>query len=211
VLDDAGNAVGFRVSQDISACDSGVALELWAGVPGQACSDDPTAQGAYGYILLPFLQGGVIGDFTLENAAVTFVVTGMQSKRGSGWGLGPYDVVSVTGGALSPLLMPIGPGDHLHVQYTEVAPPEATIGCVPLLDPADPDLTSIAAAPVGQVVTLTLTPVGVGDQIWVDWGDGTYTFYPDDTVAIDHAYVGTGTWTITAYRGSSEASVDVTI
>ena len=45
--------------------------------------------GAYGYLLLPCLQGGVIGDFTIENAAITFTVTGATTKDGNGWGIGP--------------------------------------------------------------------------------------------------------------------------
>jgi hypothetical protein len=132
VFDSTGTGVGFRVNSDISACDSGVALELWSSVPSVTCDpDDASAAGSYGYILVPFLQGGVLGDFTLENDAVSFTITGAATKTGSGWGVGPYDVVS-DGSTASPLLNPITNGDHLHVQYTTVAPPTASCDCVSL-------------------------------------------------------------------------------
>jgi len=130
VFDSTGTGVGFRVNSDISACDSGVALELWSSVPSVVCDpQDASAAGSYGYILVPFLQGGVLGDFTLENDAVSFTITGAATKTGSGWGVGPYDVVS-DGSASSPLLTPITSGDHLHVQYTTVAPPDPSCDCV---------------------------------------------------------------------------------
>jgi hypothetical protein len=123
VFDSTGNAVGFRVNSDVSACDFGVALELWSNVPGVTCG---ATGGSYGYILVPFLQGGVLGDFTLENDAVTFTITGATTKTGSGWGVGPYNVV---GSPAAPLSTSIASGDHLHVQYTTVAPPAPGCSC----------------------------------------------------------------------------------
>jgi hypothetical protein len=121
------DTVGFRMNSDVSACDSGFALELWTGVASEAC--DPGSGQSYGYILLPFLRGGVLGDFTVENAAINFVLTGAVTKKGSGWGVGPYDVVMDTG-VPSPLAEEIAVGDHLHLERTTVAPPEAD--CDPL-------------------------------------------------------------------------------
>jgi hypothetical protein len=125
VMDGAtpANAVGFRVSSDVEAADSGFALEVWSNVPSIACSGEG-GEGTFGYLLLPFVSGGVLGDFTIENGAVTFVLTNAATKGGSGWGVGPYNVVldDVTP---SPLLTAIGDSDHLHVQLTEVAPPAA--------------------------------------------------------------------------------------
>lgn len=131
VYDIDGSPVGFRVNSDRSGCDYGFALELWSSVPSVAC--DPAiegAQGSYGYILVPFVQGGTLGDFTIENAAVNFTITGAQTKTGSGWGVGPYNVVLGAGDTPGPLLTPIQSGDHLHVQYTTVAPPEPSCDCV---------------------------------------------------------------------------------
>ena len=131
------DAVGFRMNSDISGCDAGFALEIWSNVPGVACDpDNPNAQGAFGYLLVPFLQGGVLGDFTIENDAVSFVVSGAATKTGSGWGTGPYDVVGDETGAAGKLAEPIDKGDHVHIEVTEVAPPDPTCGCVALGNPA---------------------------------------------------------------------------
>jgi hypothetical protein len=211
VLDANGDAVGFRMSQDVSATDSGFALEVWAGVPGQTCSDDPLAQGAYGYLLLPFVQGGVLGDFSIENAAINFVVTGAATKKGSAWGVGPYNVVGGAGGAASPLLTPIESGDHLHVQYVEIAPPDDHVGCLPLLNPLDPALSSVTVTVTDPVATAVLDPVGTGHPAWVEWGDGTYTYYPLDTDPIEHTYTTVGTYTAVFHRGSSAISKQVVI
>jgi len=127
VVDAAGEIVGFRMNSAISGCDSGFALEVWMGVPGVACSGE---QGGFGYLLLPCLQGGVIGDFTIENAAITFTITGANTKAGNGWGVGPYDVVETTvPGTPGPLPSPLDPDDHLYVSFTTIAPPEETDGC----------------------------------------------------------------------------------
>jgi len=122
VYDSDGDAVGFRVSSAVDVSASGFALEVWSNVPSVACSTEGGA-GTYGYTLLPFVSGGVLGDFTIENGAVTFVLSNAATKTGSGWDVGPYDVV-LDDTDPSPLLTPIGPSDHLHVQLTEVAPPE---------------------------------------------------------------------------------------
>jgi hypothetical protein len=206
-----GDVVGFRMSQDVSGCDSGFALEVWAGVPGQACSDDPNAQGAYGYILLPFVQGGVLGDFTIENAAINFTLTGAMTKKGSSWGLGPYDVVLGASAQPAPLAKPIGSGDHLHVQYTELAPPAESGGAVPVLDPTAPAITDITLTPADEVVTLVTVPAGAGDAMWVEWGDGTYTYYESDTATMEHTYSVSGDYSVVAHRGRSSVTKSVTV
>lgn len=150
VFDSVSNlAAGFRMNSDISPCDSGFALELWSKVPAVACDpNDLAAQGSYGYLLLPFLQGGVLGDFTIENDAVSFVVSGAGTKTGSGWGRGPYNVVANANGNPGPLRDPILSGDHLHVQVTSVSPPEGSCDCAP-----NGTLASTAQEIVNQVGT----------------------------------------------------------
>lgn len=113
--------VGFRMNSGIDLDSSGFALELWSGVPAAACA--PGVGQTYGYLLIPFIKGGVLGDLTVENGPVNFTVTGAQSKDGSGWGVGPYDVVLDGTDQESPLLEAIDLRDHLHVQVTNVAPP----------------------------------------------------------------------------------------
>lgn len=128
VLDTAGEVIGFRMNSGVSVCDTGFALEVWMGVPGVACSGEG---GAFGYLLLPCLQGGVIGDFTIENAAITFTVTGASTKDGNGWGVGPYAVVD-DGGQLGALPNALDVNDHLLAIFTTVPPPDPTDGCVEL-------------------------------------------------------------------------------
>jgi hypothetical protein len=149
VFDSAGNAVGFQVNSDVdSDVDGNFALEVWSGAgTDEGCEED--AEGEYGYSLLPFISGGVIGDFTIENAAVTFTVTNARTKDGTAWGIGPYDVVPAAGGVASPLLEALGTKNHLHVQYTTIAPPEP--GCVVLA--SGPKSTGATAG-----IPATLTP-----------------------------------------------------
>ncbi len=207
--DDAGVADGFRVNSDVNACDSAFAIEVWTGVPGVGCAADadPDASPS-GYLLLPFLQGGVMGDFTVENDAISFTVTGAATKTGGGWGVGPYNVVR-SGGVPSPLGSPILSGDHLLVKYTDVAPPPPFCGTQPLLDPEGAALTSVAGVVAGPEVTFTPTPAGT-DPWWVDFGDGTWDYSADGSDLV-HTYTAVGTYTATAYRGTSSATTSVVI
>jgi len=120
VLDADDNPVGFRQNSKIDVDLVGFALELWTGTAGDACND--TGDTPYGYILLPFLKGGALGDFTVENAAINFTLTGATTKDGSGWGVGPYDV-TMDGTGEAPLADPID-NDHLHLEIVTVPPPE---------------------------------------------------------------------------------------
>lgn len=93
---DGSTVVGFDVDTKIGLENSNFALELWAGSPtGDACATG-AAQGSFGYLLLPFLNGGILGDFTVENGAVTFTVTGANTKEGNSWGVGPHRDVMLT-------------------------------------------------------------------------------------------------------------------
>jgi hypothetical protein len=134
VFDANGDAVGFRVNGDVDASSSGFALEVWSNVPGVAC--EAGAEGSFGYLLVPFVQGGVLGDFTLENAAVTFTLQNATTKSGSGWGKGPYNVVEQEAGGAGPLLEDIASGDFLHVQLTTIAPPDPDCECTASGPPA---------------------------------------------------------------------------
>jgi hypothetical protein len=196
VTNAAGDVVGFRMNSDVSVCDLGFGLEVWMGVPGVACTGEG---GAYGYLLLPCLRGGVIGDFTIENAAITFTVTGSSTKEGSGWGVGPYQVVLDENGDPSVLPDPLDPNDHLYAIYTELAPPEPTDGCVELELPG----SVVIAAPVvtGPDADITWTasslPACATASTSVNWGDGT----PPETIAsgiltASHTYTQVGTYNV---------------
>lgn len=189
-----GDAVGFRVNTDVDPSDSGFALEVWSNVPGVACGA-ATDQGTFGYTLVPFVQGGVLGDFTIENNAVTFTVSNASTKSGGSWGVGPYDVVD-DGGTASGLLEPIGSADHLHVQLTTIAPPAPGCSCASSGSPATgatagtpgtwtpvdtyapdsfADLDPITASPATAWTTGQYVVLGDGSQAhWngTDWVSG---------------------------------------
>jgi hypothetical protein len=122
--------VGFRVNSGVDADESGFALEVWSNVPTAACEEGSGV--AYGYFLIPFAKGGIIGDFTIANDAVNFTLTGARSKDGSAWGVGPYNVVKDASSIDAPLKTPIDSKDHLHMELTTVAPPEAVCGATAL-------------------------------------------------------------------------------
>lgn len=160
VEDWEGNAVGLQIGEEIS-CDEGFALELWSGVPGVECDVGQTGA-TYGYFLVPWVVNGILGDFTIENDATTFSITG-RSKKGHAWGAGPYDVVSTDGiGGEGPLLVPVPSTKHLHMQLTTVAPPEPMCGFQELTLPAgamvgDTFRTAVAEGGGGGTATLTRT------------------------------------------------------
>lgn len=89
---DGTSVIGFDVDTDITA-PANFALELWAGAPAVNTCATPGATGSYGYLLLPWLSGGILSDFTVENAAVTFTLSGATTKEGNNWGKGPYPVM----------------------------------------------------------------------------------------------------------------------
>lgn len=127
VSDAGGDLVGFKMNSSIDTNLSAFALELWAGVPGVDCNN---GGGSFGYVLVPFVASGVVGDFTIENAAVNFTITNATTRDGNGWGVGPYDVLDDGAGTPAPLPEALDSDDHLYVVWTDVAPPTATDGCV---------------------------------------------------------------------------------
>lgn len=185
VLNSAGDAaIGFRMNSGISLGDKGFALELWSSVPVAAC--DASGGASYGYFLVPFIQGGVLGDFTVENGAINFTLTGATSKDGSEWGVGPYDVIRDETGVEGPLLEPIDSQDHLHMQLTTVAPPEPTCGAAELGVAAT---TAVAGTPATLEPTNSYAPQTIddADTLTADpataWTTGQYVILGDGTYA----------------------------
>jgi hypothetical protein len=149
VFDSAGLAVGFQVNSDVDLAGTAFALELWSNVPSDVCDVGQTGAN-YGYTLIPYIKGGILGDFTVQNDAVNFIITGANSKDGNGWDVGPYNVVSESGVA-GPLLNPLPSKNHVHVQLTDVPPPVEACGATQLgVRATGANVTSTTAA--------TLTP-----------------------------------------------------
>lgn len=207
VLDQSGKAIGITESTDVSISNVNFALECWTGADTKGATASTGSQGQFGYILTPFLSGGVISDITIENGAITFTITGMTTKNGNGWGKGPYAVELVTGKPAA-LRTALKANDHRRIMTVEVAPPEQYAGSTPLLDPSAPALTAIAGTPTQLSVSFTPTPTGT-DPIFYDLGDGTWEY--SDTGAYTHVYATAGKYTVTAMRGLSKVTTSVTV
>lgn len=103
------------------------ALELWTNIGrgnAEACTGVAVR---YGYMLLPWVIEGSIGDLTVENGPISFTINGISST-GNDWGVGPYDVVIDRFGNPSPLFDEIPHDRHFHVQFTDMAPPALVAG-----------------------------------------------------------------------------------
>lgn len=207
VVDAFGNAVGFEVDTSKSSLDTAFALEVWAGAPAQRCADG--GEGSFGYFLVPYIQGGVLGDFTIENGAVTFSISNATTKEGNAWGTGPYNVTLNSSSAASPLLSSIGANVALRAMIVNLAPPEALCGARPLLDPTDLTLTSVTTSVASRVVTFTATATS-SDPFWVDFGDETWG-YSATGAPLAHTYATAGTFAWHAFRGNSTRTGNVTV
>lgn len=211
VLFDAfGDITGFTVDTAVSVSDHAFALEVWAGAQSSsACAEG--AQGEFGYFLSPFIQAGTVGDFTLENAEVTFTVTGAATKNGNAWGVGPYNVELTAASLPGKLVDPLTSTEHLAVKIVGVAPPTAVCGARPLLDPTDAALTSVTVVPGTTSTTTTFTPVATGtDPWWVDFGDGDWD-YDGAGAMISHTYAAPGSYSWTARRGPTTLTGTVVV
>jgi hypothetical protein len=124
VDDSSGATAGFELLEGRKV--DGFALEVWTGVGGPC---PPGGVATYGYLLLPWLQADAIGDFTVEEGALTFTLNG-KTRAGGGWGQGPYDVVDQTGtGTVAgPLLVDVDEDAHVHLEVTTIEPPTPVCG-----------------------------------------------------------------------------------
>lgn len=206
VLDASGRAVGITESTSVDLSGVHFALEMWMGAQS-VVTPSAGSQGYFGYLLLPNLGGGVLGDITIENGAITFTVTGMATRNGAAWGAGPYNV-ELVGGVPAPLSTPILANDHRRIQVVEVAPPEVYAGATPLLDPEDPAVTGITTTPTGLSVSMVPIPTGT-DPMWYDFGDGEWDYTANGSYV--HVYDAAGTYTIKAHRGDSVATKTITV
>lgn len=206
ILDAAGNAIGIDEKSTVDLNATTFALEIWTGAALKNGTPSAGSQGQYGYFLLPFLKGGIIGDVTIENGAVSFTVSNMTTQSNSNWGKGPYNVELVSGKP-APLRKGVTNSTHRRMMTAEVAPPVVLPGTTPLLDPSAPAVTSITGTATGLSVAFAPTPTGT-DPMWYDFGDGTWDYTPNGSIT--HVYAEPGTYKAVGYRGSSSATKDVT-
>lgn len=215
-----GDAIGFDTDTAVSACESGVALELWSTIPGQQCSEQ--GEGTFGYTLFPFVQGGVFGDVTVENGHVNFQLTNAATRDGSGWGIGPYNVQFDSNGNPAPLSVPVSPTLHRRVFLTEIAPPEPFCGCQSLTAPEmEMSVTNNDPEVEVEFTGTAPTPSSPG-FIAVDWGDGSALQIVPVTTAdpmtgdfteapVPHTYDTPGDYEITATYYTVTRTADVEI
>lgn len=206
VLNDDGQIRGIKQGTSIDLSGVNFALELWTGAQ---VSDNPRegSEGEWGYIMSPFLSGGTLGDIVVENAAITFTVTGMQTRNGATWGKGPYKV-DLVGGVAAPLYEALTNTDHLLTIIVEIAPPEALPGFQAFLDPTDPAVTSVTATGTGLTKTFAPVPAGT-DPVEYDFGDGTWDYA--ETGSYTKTYDAADTYTVTARRGTSKVTSQVVV
>jgi PKD domain-containing protein len=173
-LDAKGNIVGWREKNKPSARGGGFALEIWTDTVGADVCGEATAAGAWGYILLPFLGQGTMGDLEIGASAINFVFTG-NAIAGSQWGHGPHKVVADTSGAPSPLLAPIANDEIRLIMATTIAPPPVPAdGCnadMELKAPSGLALTAEQDSTDNLTYTLHATGAGTGNALF-DFGDG---------------------------------------
>lgn len=209
VTDAFGDVVGFTMDTSVSAGDHFFALEVWAGAPNSGSCNTSGSTGSYGYVAMPFFQAGIVGDFTIENAEVTFTISQATTKDGNSWGVGPYDVVLGATSQPQPLWEPLSSTEHMITVITGVAPPEPECGARPLLPADDAALTSVTATPTGLSVVFAPTPSG-SDPWWIDFGDGEWDYKGDGT-SITHVFEAAGTYSYEAHRGKSKYEGTVTV
>lgn len=185
-----GDTIGFNEDTDEDPNARGFALEAWVRTSGPRCA--PGGGVTSGYMLYPFLTGAYVGEYTLENAAITFPLTGALTTPGAQWGSGPYNVQWDAEGNPAPLSVPVNETTHSRYLVTQVAPPEGACGAQALNEPemtmAVSSLDMTATLDFGGTAT---TPEDPG-FITVDWGDGSGL----ETVDVATADPGTGVWTV---------------
>lgn len=189
--------VGFRVNSKVDLSLSGFALEMWSNVPVGAC--DESGETSYGYFLLPFVKGGVLGDFTIENAAVNFTLTGASTKDGNEWGAGPFSVTRNASSVPGPLNDPLDPYDHLHMELVTVAPPEAQDSAFALGVPATGATAGIPGSftPTNSYGPANLAGMsGVTASPATDWTVGQHVVLRDGSLA---------NWTGSAWAAGASA------
>jgi len=181
---DGDLGVGFRMNSKVDLNNQGFALEVWSAVPVGAC--DPETGIGYGYVLLPFIKGGILGDFSIANDAVNFNYTGGTTKDGTAWGAGPHDVTLDDSSLPGPLNDPLDEFDHLHVELVSVAPPSPANGATAVGVPAT---SAVAGTPGHFNPTNSYAPLNLAGMTGVtaspttNWTSGQHVVLRDGSLA----------------------------
>jgi hypothetical protein len=131
ILNDAAptpQVIGTGLAESTFATGN-VAIELWMGNDEEECGED--ALPWYGYNLLPWVVEGAVTEVSpIANGMINFTVAS-RTRKGTPWGVGPYDVVlPALGGDAVPLFAAVPSDAHWWGPIqTQVAPPEESCGC----------------------------------------------------------------------------------
>lgn len=207
-LDANGVPIGFAINTKVSLNGQGFALEIWAGSKPTNTCDTPGVAAEYGYFLTPFLTGGILGDYTIENGAINFTISGATTRDGNHWGVGPYQVMpNAAGTAAATLPTALDVNDHMLVVATTIAPPDPFYGTRPLLNPAaTPQITGISAALATRTATITFTGGSATTPVWIDYGDGTWDYITNTSTTNAHTYAAGITGVVTIKASSDGAT-----
>jgi hypothetical protein len=143
-----GDVIGFDFDTSVLPSMVRWAMEGWTEAFDVLDCDDPD-EIPYGYFVWPSFNGGRVGDYTLEDSAVTFSITDAHTLGGAGWGFGPYLVTRDDAGDPSVLIDALTKFKHERRFRTTVAPPAITDGFVPLDDPEDDPAEAATAGSPG--------------------------------------------------------------
>jgi hypothetical protein len=209
IYDIDGAAVGVAIDIGVSLEDFSFGVEIWTGLASDdACGEVGTVE--YGYILTPYMKGGHLGDFTVENNAINFTISDAASRKGGSWGKGPYNVVVNAGDVAGPLLSALTSTQVLLMQRTKVAPPAAAEGGRPLLDPAAVAIITVTATPDDLDVDFDISPT-ISTGVYYDFGDDTWDYVTTSGGDTSHTYAAAGTYTYTASSNGTVVSHTVTV
>lgn len=210
--DKDGVTTGVIIDVDVDLSSFAFALEIWTGIN----ADDACGQVGdvdYGYILMPYMQGASLGDFTVQNGSIDFTISNAASRKGGSWGEGPYsDVMVHAGDVPGPLLQPLTSSQVLLMDRTKVAPPADAIGGRPLLDPSWTTLISVDGTPDDLIVDFEVTPSIVsGEGVYYEYGDDSYDFITTVPGDSSHTYAKAGTYVVTASANGTVVTTTVTV
>jgi hypothetical protein len=213
VYDIDGAAVGIAVDVGVDLTAFSFALEIWTGLASDdACGE--VGETEYGYVLTPFMKGGRLSDFTVENGAINFTIADATSRRGGSWGKGPHCVVVNTGDVPGPLLVDLTSTQVMVLMRTKVAPPADAVGGRPLQDLDWTELVSVTATPDNLDIDVVVSPAILsGEGVYYDFGDDTWDYVDGPgTGDVTHTYAEAGTYTVTAIVGGcAVVSDEVTV
>lgn len=210
--------VGFDITRGMTL-NASVAVELWLRETGGPCAP---GQVPYEYWVSPWIVAGRLGDVTVGNGTVNFVIEEARSAIPSPWGVGPYNVErNAVTGVPRPLLTALDvavPGQETIARrlITTLAPPIPSCGCQEVAP--ELEVSPLAgASPLLVTATFPLRPDN-GQPILparIDWDDGGPVSVVTSGTDTTHNYAAPGTYnarfTPTGWSSPDYVSADIVV